>query len=94
MKSKICLKTFEDHTGQVQSVAFSVLDDTQIVASGSHDGTIKLWNVQTNACLQTLRSPRPYENMNIIGVKGLTETQREMLKALGATEDHKTTILG
>jgi hypothetical protein len=28
-----------------------------------------------------------YENMNITGVKGLTEAEKAMLKALGAMED-------
>jgi hypothetical protein len=30
--------------------------------------------------------PRPYERMNITGVKGLTEAQKATLKALGAIE--------
>jgi len=34
----------------------------------------------------TLRTPRPYEGMNIAGVAGLTEAQKSTLKALGAVE--------
>ncbi|AFZ01303.1 hypothetical protein [Calothrix sp. PCC 6303] len=30
---------------------------------------------------------RPYENMNITGVKGLTDAEISTLKALGAVED-------
>jgi hypothetical protein len=30
---------------------------------------------------------RPYENMNITGVKGLTDAEISTLKALGAIED-------
>jgi hypothetical protein len=30
---------------------------------------------------------RPYENMNITGVKGLTDTEISTLKVLGAVED-------
>jgi hypothetical protein len=43
--------------------------------------------LQTGECLKTLRSDRPYERMNITGVKGLTEAQKATLKALGAVED-------
>jgi hypothetical protein len=34
-----------------------------------------------------LVSDRPYERMNISGIKGLSEAQRAALKALGAVED-------
>ncbi len=77
-----CLKTCTEHTSQVQSVAFS--SDGQILASSSSDETIKLWDVYTGECLKTLRSERPYEGMNIMGVTGLTEAQRVTLCALGA----------
>ncbi|MBW4476502.1 MAG: hypothetical protein KME54_06420 [Tolypothrix brevis GSE-NOS-MK-07-07A] len=40
-----------------------------------------------SAQLKTLKSDRPYENMNIIGVKGLTDAEIATLKALGAVED-------
>jgi hypothetical protein len=32
--------------------------------------------------------PRPYEGMNITGIKGLTEQQKVTLKTLGAVEDY------
>lgn len=57
------------------------------VASGSQDGQIKLWDVETRECLQTLKSIGLYEEMNITGVKGLTEEQIVKLKALGAVGD-------
>ncbi len=31
--------------------------------------------------------PRPYEGMNITGTTGLTDAQRETLRALGTAED-------
>jgi WD40 repeat protein len=73
------------HTDRVLSVSFS--PDGNILASSSDDGTIMFWDVQTGECLKTLRVDRPYELMNITGVKGLTEAQKAMLKALGAVED-------
>jgi len=70
--------------GQVWSVAFSF--DGSLLASGDDDGTIIVWETQTGTSLQTLRSERPYERMNIRGVKGITEAQKASLKALGAIE--------
>jgi len=70
--------------GQVWSVAFSF--DGSLLASGDDDGTIIVWETQTGTSLQTLRSERPYERMNIRGVKGMTEAQKASLKALGAIE--------
>ena len=54
-------------------------------------GTILLWERQTSKCLMTLRSDRPYERMNISGVKGITEAQKVTLKALGAVEEEDGT---
>ncbi|MEH2253715.1 WD40 repeat domain-containing protein [Nostoc sp.] len=76
------LRTFEGHQKVVWSVAFS--PDAQMLASGSKDETIKLWNVETGECLKTLRANRPYEEMNITGVIGLTAATKATLKALGA----------
>jgi WD40 repeat protein len=38
-------------------------------------------------CTKTLRVPRPYEEMNITGVTGLTEAQKLTLKMLGAIDE-------
>ncbi|RQH37010.1 NACHT domain-containing protein [Okeania hirsuta] len=76
--------TFSGHQSWVLAVAFH--PNGQIVASASADETIKLWNVKTGECIKTLRVPRPYENANIRGVKGLSEIQKASLTALGAVE--------
>jgi len=78
-------RTFSRGGGQVWSVAFSF--DGSMLASGDDDGAIIVWETQTGASLHTLRSERPYEGMNIRGVKGLTEVQKATLKALGAIEE-------
>jgi WD40 repeat protein/transcriptional regulator with XRE-family HTH domain len=59
--------------------------DTFIISSG-FDGTIKLWHLETGACVKSLIVPRPYEGMNITGVLGIRDAQRTTLKVLGAIE--------
>ncbi len=81
-----CLRILQGHTNWVLSIAFS--PDGRTLASGSYDETIKLWDIKTGECLKTFKSYRPYENMNITGVKGLTDTEIIALKALGAVEDN------
>ena len=46
------LQTLEGHSGFVQSVAFS--SDSQVLASGSDDKTIKLWDPATGTLKHTL----------------------------------------
>ncbi|GGA34812.1 NACHT domain-containing protein [Okeania sp. KiyG1] len=76
--------TFSGHQSWVLAVAFH--PDGEIVASSSADETIKLWNIKTGKYIKTLRVPRPYENANIRGVKGLSDIQKASLTALGAVE--------
>ena len=66
-------------------MAFSPLGS--LVASGSYDGTIKLWDVDSGVCVRTLRNERPYEMMNITSVSGLSSAQKAMLRTLGAIEE-------
>lgn len=58
----------------------------QTLASGSTDGTIRLWDLETGQTLKLLRPKRPYEGMNISDVKGLTAAQKDALIALGANQ--------
>jgi WD40 repeat protein len=79
-----CLQTLTGHKLLIKSVTFHPED--AIVVSGSLDQTMKIWDLETGTCLETLRVERPYEDMNITGVNGLTDAQKATLKALGAVE--------
>jgi hypothetical protein len=57
------------------------------VASAAEDGVIRLWDQQSSTLLQELRPDRPYERLNITGIRGLTDVQMATLRALGAVED-------
>ncbi|RKK68447.1 Vegetative incompatibility protein HET-E-1 [Fusarium oxysporum] len=47
-----CVQTLEGHGDRVNSVVFTA--DGQYLASGSGDGTVKIWDAATGACIQTL----------------------------------------
>ncbi|MDZ8050387.1 MAG: NB-ARC domain-containing protein [Aulosira sp. ZfuCHP01] len=79
-----CLNTLQGHSHWIWAMAFH--PHGKILASGSQDETIRVWDVTTGECLQILRSPRPYENLNIQGVTGLSNAQKATLKILGAVE--------
>jgi WD40 repeat protein/DNA-binding SARP family transcriptional activator len=78
------VRALQGHTGAIRSVTFS--PDGATLISSSDDETMRLWDVGTGQTLATLRTPGPYEGMNIAGATGLTEGQRTTLKALGAVE--------
>jgi hypothetical protein len=50
------------------------------------DGAIILWNLRSGEQLRTLVRDRPYEHLNITGIRGLTEEQKVTLHTLGAIE--------
>ncbi|MEO0835645.1 MAG: hypothetical protein AAFY16_06585 [Cyanobacteria bacterium J06642_3] len=79
--------TFE-HGGWVRAIAFitcPITSQLQLV-SGSQNGTIKLWDINSRSCIKTFNPPRAYSQMNITGVTGLSESEKATLIALGAIE--------
>ena len=73
---------------QNQSVRSSLAFDPgsgSLLATGSHSD-ILLWDAATGQQLTRLTPRRPYQDSNINGVIGITDAQKETLKALGMVE--------
>jgi hypothetical protein len=45
-----------------------------------------IWDLTSHTPLRMLRRDRPYERLNITGIRGLTEAEIASLQALGAID--------
>ena len=77
--------TLRGHSGMIYGLDWSLSEP--ILASSAWDGTIRLWNVESGACVEILQPPGPYAGMNIAGATGISDAQRAALQTLGAVED-------
>jgi WD40 repeat protein len=84
VQSRECMHVRRAHQGTIRSLRRS--PDGSRLASCGDDGTIILWDLGGGERLGTLRRDRPYERLNITGIRGLTEEQKVTLHALGAIE--------
>ncbi len=85
IQSGECVMMQEAHQGTIQSLKVS--PDGKWLASCGDDGAIRIWDLQSSEHLRMLRRDRPYERLNITGIRGLTEAQKATLQALGAIEE-------
>jgi WD40 repeat protein/transcriptional regulator with XRE-family HTH domain len=79
-----CLQTRHAHQGTVQSLKMS--PDGRSLASCGDDCAINVWELESGEHLRTLRRDRPYERLDITGIRGVTQAQKASLRALGAIE--------
>jgi WD40 repeat protein len=79
-----CIRVLTGHTDLVNFVVFHPDVDRILLASCSHDETIRLWDTDFWICIKVLRPQRIYEGMNITKVTGITASQINALKSLGA----------
>jgi WD40 repeat protein/transcriptional regulator with XRE-family HTH domain len=93
VQSGVCVSMQEAHHGTIRSLKAS--PDGKFLASCGDDGAIRIWDLCSGGqaqgtvptappLLRTLRRDRPYERLNISGIRGLTEAQKSTLQALGA----------
>jgi len=71
------LKTLQGHSSGVKSVAFS--PDGRMLASGSYDETIRLWDTATGQQLRTL----PRHTGNVVSVAFFAGRSDDRLRKLG-----------
>ena len=91
VQSGTCLRMRAAHQGTILSLRKS--PDGQRLASCGDDGAIHIWELGSGEHVRTLRHDRPYERLNITGIRGLTQAEMAILRALGAIEDAATESL-
>jgi len=79
-----CLMLRQGHQSAIHSLRAS--PDGLRLASCGDDNIIQVWDLKSGEQLQTLRRDRPYDRLDISGVKGVSEAQKATLRTLGAIE--------
>mmetsp|Transcript_19987 Transcript_19987/g.48407 ORF Transcript_19987/g.48407 Transcript_19987/m.48407 type:complete len:391 (+) Transcript_19987:93-1265(+) len=82
-ESGVVLSTLASHTGYVSSISFSVNGSNESkLASGSYDGTCKVWDSSTGALLRTIEVGSTIFSV-FWGRDWVMDTQRAMAFAMG-----------
>ncbi|MGC8781086.1 MAG: hypothetical protein ACP5UQ_09500 [Anaerolineae bacterium] len=83
------LRTLAGNEDAVLALAFRPVHE-HLLAGGSHSEPVRVWDVATGAVVQEIRSSRPYDDLDITDVAGLTDAEVRTLKPLGAVERQAT----
>ncbi|MBV9280562.1 MAG: WD40 repeat domain-containing protein, partial [Chloroflexi bacterium] len=78
------------HSGAVWAACVSA--DGTTLASSDDRGTTILWDRSSGTEIGRLSSDRPYERMNIYGIRDLNAAQVAALRALGAVEEDDVSL--
>jgi WD40 repeat protein len=90
VESGECVSMQEAHHGMIRCLKVS--PDGKLLASCGEDGAIMIWDLVSREHLRTLRRDRPYERLNITGIRGLNEAEIASLQALGAIDEVKESL--
>jgi WD40 repeat protein len=78
------LWTLQAGSGVVRGVGLS--GDGRLLVAGGQDGAVRLWDTRSRTSICSFRPDRPYQRLDITGLTGVTDAQREALLALGAVQ--------
>src|SRR5207302_1759578 len=73
-----CIRMRQAHLGAIRSLRSS--PDGHRLASCGDDGAIRIWDLHSGEYLQTLRRDRPYERLDITGIRGLTDAKKSTFR--------------
>ncbi|MGK7897772.1 MAG: WD40 repeat domain-containing protein [Xenococcus sp. (in: cyanobacteria)] len=84
------LNKSRETTNWITALAYSPCSNSTI-ATGTSDGKIQIWDLESKKCSTSFYLSRPYLGMNIQGIRGLSSAQKQNLKRLGAVEKSSET---
>ncbi|ETO11078.1 hypothetical protein RFI_26298, partial [Reticulomyxa filosa] len=61
LSSKL-INTFNGHTSDVCSIDYSIFDNCQFICSGSHDNTVRVWDIDNNKQIQSFNGHSNHVN--------------------------------
>jgi hypothetical protein len=81
------LWTLQAGSGVVRGVGLS--GDGRLLVAAGQNGAVRLWDTRSRTSICSFRPDRPYPRLDITGLTGVTDAQREALVALGAAQGER-----